>query len=136
MTLPAGDDDLEARPRRLSRGRKIAMLFALAIGLAATGAWVYARYYMPKSALGGPCKWGVQCAADAPKCMRPFEDEEGVCSHECEAGVDCAPGIRCVKVELDEIRDERGVPYSGGFCFPQAFLDAKKARSRRDAAAK
>src|SRR5262245_12011548 len=104
------------------------MFSALAIGLAVTGVWVYTRYFMKKSPLGGSCRWEVQCAKQAPKCMRPSEDEDGVCSRECDLGVDCAEGIRCVKVEVEELRDERGMPHVGGFCFPQTFLDARKAK--------
>src|SRR5262249_18587753 len=56
---------------------------------------------------------------------------EGVCSRSCDADGDCAPDIKCVKVELDDY-DERGRPLQGGYCFPQALLDARKKRKNGD----
>jgi hypothetical protein len=130
---PGADDDLDA-PRKPSRARMASFAVVFFLGLAVTGAWAYTRWVMKKSDLGGSCKWGMQCKADAPKCMRPSEDEEGVCSKPCELdGGDCAPSVKCVKVELEEIRDERGVPFTGGYCFPQTFLDARK--KKKDAGA-
>jgi hypothetical protein len=127
-------DDVEPGERRPTRARKISFAVVLLLGLAVTSVWVYTRWVMKKSELGGPCKWGIQCAKDAPKCLRPSEDQEGVCSHGCEVDAgDCAPGIRCVKVEIEEIRDDRGMPYTGGYCFLQSFLDARK--TKKDAGA-
>jgi hypothetical protein len=57
-----------------------------------------------------------------------------VCSRPCDDDQGCAPGIVCVKVSLDEY-DERGKPLEGGYCFPQAILDARKKKPAREAAA-
>ena len=107
----------------------------LALGLGSVGFWAYGKYLAPKSPLGGPCAWAVNCGPEAPRCMRESaggEAGEGVCSRPCSPGEDCAPGIRCVSVELDE-RDERGVPLQGGYCVPQSLIDKKKGRPARDA---
>lgn len=125
-------DDLdELRPRKISRKRKVMAILALTMGLGIVGAWAYARYAVAKAPLGGACRWAMHCHAEAPECMRPSVDEDGVCTHRCDAGVDCAPDVRCVRVELDE-RDDRGVPLSTGYCFPQRLLDERKARRARD----
>lgn len=129
---PVDDDDDLDKPKKVTRKAKIRLAVALAIGLAATGAWVYVRYLAPKAGLGGPCRYAMNCTKDAPKCMRPSIDEDGVCSRPCEPDHDCAPDIKCVKIELEEY-DDRGVPLQGGYCFPQSFLDAKKRRPARDA---
>lgn len=126
--MPSDDDDLERRPKKVTRKAKIRVAVALVLASVATSAWVYVRYLVPKSTLGGPCRWAMHCTKEAPACMRPDIDDDGVCSKACDADAgDCAPGIRCVKIELDE-RDERGMPVQSGYCFPQAFLDAKKSR--------
>jgi hypothetical protein len=120
-------------PRRLTRGAKIRIGLAVAAGCVILGAGIYARYLAPKSPLGGPCKWAMNCLAEAPKCMRASLDGEGVCSRQCELGQDCQEGIRCVEIELEE-RDPRGVPLKSGYCFPQSFIDAKKGKpATRDA---
>lgn len=121
------------------------MRFAVAFAIAAlaTFAWVYVRYLVPKAGLGGPCKYAMNCKSDAPRCMRPDVDEDGVCSRTCTPGApdagppdgDCAEGMKCVEIELDEERDERGMPLKGGYCFPKAFLDARKAKGKRVPAA-
>ncbi|MFO0679167.1 MAG: hypothetical protein U0169_21750 [Polyangiaceae bacterium] len=117
------DDEAPA----LTRGKKVRLVIAGIGVLLATASWVYVRYLVPKSALGGPCKWAMNCAAEAPVCMRASEEGDGACSRPCDVGADCAPGIRCVEIELEE-RDERGMPKKGGHCFPQSFLDARKAK--------
>jgi hypothetical protein len=134
-------DDLDPEERaKLRRKAKIRFAVALFIAALATFGWVYVRYLIPKAPLGGPCKYAMNCQKDAPRCMRPDVDEDGVCSRPCQpdppdagAGAigDCGEGIRCVEIELDEERDERGMPQKGGYCFPKAFLEARKAKSRR-----
>ncbi len=122
-------DDLDPEERaKLRRKGKIRLAIALGIAGLVTCAWVYVRYLVPKAALGGPCKYAMGCKTDAPKCMRPDIEEDGVCSRPCAVGADCAPGIRCVEIELDEERDARGMPAKGGYCFPQTFLEAQKAK--------
>jgi hypothetical protein len=123
----------DEQPRKKITGKRVTRLaIALAIAIAATSAWVYVRYLAPKAPLGGPCKWAMNCTKDAPRCMRESEDGPGVCSRTCEADAgDCAADVRCVVIELDDERDERGVPLKNGYCFPQAFLDAKKATKRK-----
>jgi len=141
-------DDLDPEERaKLRRKAKIRFAVALFIAALATFAWVYVRYLVPKVGLGGPCKYAMNCQKDA-RCMRPDVEEDGVCSRACkpdppDAGAnavgDCGEGIKCVEIELDEERDERGMPLKGGYCFPKAFLDARKAKSKRgpaDAGAK
>jgi hypothetical protein len=124
------EDEPNPKRRKVTRKAKIRLAVALVLGLGATGAWVYVRYLVPKSALGGPCRWAMHCGKEAPACMRPDIDRDGVCSKPCDADAgDCASGIRCVTIEVEE-RDERGMPLKGGYCFPQTFLDAKKNRPR------
>lgn len=120
------DDDA---PKKPTRAKIIRTVVAVSVALACGGAFAYVRWGMKKSALGEPCAYKVNCGSDAPTCMRPNENEEGVCSRPCDhdAGAECAPGIACVKVELEE-RDDRGVPLEGGYCFPQAILDARKKK--------
>jgi hypothetical protein len=125
------DDGDEERPKRITKKRVVRVLIALAIAGAATAAWAYVRYGAPKASLGGPCKYAMNCTKDAPRCMRESEEGPGVCSRTCDADAgDCAPDVRCVVIELDDERDERGVPIKTGYCFPQAFLDTKKAHKR------
>jgi hypothetical protein len=127
VTTPEIDDD-EA-PKKPTRGKIIRTVVAVTIALACGGAFAWVRWGMKKSGLGEPCAYKVNCGSDAPTCMRPNENEDGVCSRPCDhdAGAGCAPGIACVKVELEE-RDDRGVPLEGGYCFPQALLDARKKK--------
>ena len=130
-------DDLDPEERaKLKRKAKIRLGVALFIAALATFAWVYVRYLAPKAGLGGPCRYAMNCRADAPRCMRPSIDEDGVCSRPCAPPeVDCAEGIRCLEIELDDERDARGMPAKGGYCFPRAFLDARKKKPARDAGA-
>jgi len=59
--------------------------------------------------------------------LKQEAEGDGVCSRPCETDGDCAEKIRCVKVELED-RDDRGRPLEGGYCFPQALLDARKKK--------
>ncbi len=107
----------------------------ISVGLLSVGFFVYTRYIVPKSPLGGACTWAFHCGPSAPRCMKQTPEGAGVCSRPCAGDPDCAEGIRCVRVELDE-RDERGVPLEGGYCFPQTLIDARKAHpAARDAGA-
>ncbi len=133
-------DDLDPEERaKLRRKAKVRFAVAITIAALATCAWVYVRYLVPKASLGGPCKYAMNCRTEAPRCMRPDVEEDGVCSRPCKPDVgdagtqagDCGEGLKCVEIELDEERDERGMPLKGGYCFPKAFLDARKAKSRR-----
>lgn len=124
MTPEIEDDDA---PKKPTRGKIIRTAIAVTIALVCGGAFAYVRWGMKKSALGEPCAYKVNCGSDAPTCMKPNEREDGVCSRPCDLGAECAPGITCVKVELEE-RDDRGVPLEGGYCFPQALLDARKKK--------
>ena len=124
------DDDLELAHRRTRRRKTIRTALALVAGALVLGSGLYVRYVAPKSGLGEPCQWAMHCRPEAPKCMRVSVDGEGVCSRPCETEADCAEGIRCVSVGLDE-RDERGRPREGGYCFPQSFIDAKKGRTAK-----
>src|SRR5262245_55212821 len=103
-------DDPEAK--KPSRAKKIRTLVAVIVALACLGVAVYLRYGMAKSPLGGPCAFKASCASDAPVCLKQTEDADGVCSRACDAGTNCADGIACIKVELDE-RDDRGMPLEG-----------------------
>ena len=128
------DDDA---PKKPTRAKIIRTIVAVTVALALGGTFAYVRWGMKKSGLGDPCAYKMNCGPDAPTCMKPNENEDGVCSRPCDhdAGAECAPGIACVKVELEE-RDDRGVPLEGGYCFPQALLDArKKKRTTREASA-
>lgn len=122
------DDDL---PKKKGPGplRKVLVVSAV---LACAGFWLWTRYGVTKQPLGGPCTWAIDCAKDAPRCMRPDIDEPGICSRACVAPDDCAPGIRCVEVELDS-KDDKGSYVKEGTCVPQTFLDARKAKARGDA---
>lgn len=128
--------ELDDAPPRTTRARWAVRFVLLALGLGSVGFWAYGKYLAPKSPLGGPCAWAVNCGPAAPRCMRESasgEAGEGVCSRPCTLGEDCAPDVRCVSVELDE-RDERGVPLQGGYCVPQWLIDKKKGRPTKDAA--
>ncbi len=121
------DDDLSKKgPGPL---RKVLVVGAV---LACAGFWLWTRYGVTKQPLGGPCTWAIDCAKDAPRCMRPDIDEPGICSRACVPPDDCAPGIRCVEVELDA-KDDKGNYVKEGTCVPQTFLDARKAKARGDA---
>jgi hypothetical protein len=124
VTAPLEDDDA---PKKPTRAKVIRTAVAVTVALACAGAFAWVRWGMEKSGLGEPCAYKVNCGSDAPTCLKQTAEEDGVCSRPCDPGVDCAPGIACVKVELDE-RDDRGNPLEGGYCFPQALLDARKKK--------
>lgn len=117
----------EDQPKKPARAKILRTTLAVAVALACAGGFAYVRWGMTKSGLGEPCAYKVNCGSDAPTCLKQTADEDGVCSRPCDPGVDCAPGIACVKVELEE-RDDRGTPLEGGYCFPQAILDARKKK--------
>lgn len=125
------DDDA---PKKPTRAKIIRTIVAVAVALACAGGFAWIRWGMKKSGLGEPCAYKVNCGADAPTCLKQTAEEDGVCSRPCDPGSACAPGIACVKVELEE-RDDRGNPLEGGYCFPQAMLDARKKKKPSDAGA-
>jgi hypothetical protein len=100
-------------------------IIALAV-LATAAFWIYTRFIMQKSQLGGPCKWAIQCASEVPRCMKESAEAQGACSRPCDINEgDCQVGIRCVEVELEE-RDDRGMPLKRGYCVPENMLPASK----------
>lgn len=124
--------DLDEPPKKTTRARWALRVILLLLGAGSVGFWAYGKYLAPKSALGGPCTFEMHCSKDAPRCMKDAIDGDGVCSRECELGHDCAEGIRCISVELDE-RDERGMPVKGGYCVPQSLVDKKANKPAHDA---
>jgi hypothetical protein len=128
---PDLDDD---EPKKPSRATIIRRVLVGLLALACAGGWVYTRWIVKKGTLGEPCSYDMHCRAEAPRCLKESTEGDGVCSRPCDTDGDCAPDIKCVKVELDE-RDERGRPLEGGYCFPQALLDARKKKKNPDAAA-
>jgi hypothetical protein len=128
-------DDPESPPKKSTRARAVRFVVGALLVIAAAMAWIYPRYLITKAPLGGPCTWAMHCTANAPRCLKESEEGAGVCSRACKVDGDCAAApsasgavlqpIRCVKVELEE-RDERGVPIEGGYCVPQAVIDARK----------
>ena len=121
------DEEIEARKKKAKRA-KVKIAIGAACVVVSLGAWLWTRYGVTKAPLGGDCLYAMNCAKDAPTCLRVLEDK-GACSRPCDLGTDCAAGIRCMKVELGEY-DDRGVPLEGGYCIPQALLDErKKARA-------
>jgi hypothetical protein len=121
------DDDA---PKKTPRATIIRRAIVVVLALACAFGWLYTRYLVKKGTLGEACSYDMHCRTEAPRCLKPSADEEGVCSRSCETDGDCADKIRCIKVELDEY-DDRGRPLEGGYCFPQALLDARKKRARR-----
>jgi len=118
------DDD---EPKKTPRATIIRRGLVFALALACAGGWAYTRWGVDKHALGETCTYDLHCRTEAPRCLKQSAVVDGVCSRSCETDADCAPGIRCVKVELED-RDERGRPLEGGYCFPQAILDARKKK--------
>lgn len=114
------------RARTIRRGLVVALVLLCASGL------VYTRCLAKKSTLGEPCSYDMHCRAEAPRCMKTTEEQDGVCSRSCDKDDDCLPGIRCIKVGLDEY-DDRGRPKEGGYCFPQSLLDARKQKRANEA---
>ena len=123
---PESEEERAARLAKLRKSRRRAAIVA-ALGLVSWAGFSYVKYGMKKSGLGGECAYGIQCKPEAPRCLRLLADAPGACTRRCDAdaGTDCAPGIRCVKVGTDEY-DDRSVPIEEGYCIPQALLDARK----------
>jgi hypothetical protein len=119
------DDDDE--PKKTPRATIIRRAILVVLALACTGWLLYTRVLVKKVGLGEPCGSNMHCKFEAPKCLKSSADSDGVCSRACANDGECAEGIKCVKVELEEY-DERGRPLEGGYCFPQAILDARKKK--------
>jgi hypothetical protein len=129
------DLDDEETPKT-SRATIIRRVLVAIVALACAGALLYTRVLVKKGTLGDACTYDMHCKKEAPRCLKQSTDGEGVCSRACDADAgDCADGITCVNVELDDY-DERGKPLQGGYCFPQALLDARrKKKTPREAGA-
>jgi hypothetical protein len=119
-------EDPEVKPSRAATIRRV-LVFTVAA--ACLGVFVYTRYLVKKGHLGERCSVDVQCEEAAPRCLKPDAEEDGVCSRSCATDGDCQEGVRCIEVEVDD-RDERGNFKKQGYCFPQALLDARKAKKR------
>jgi hypothetical protein len=119
------DDEIEGT--RTSKATIIRRALVVVLVFACIGVFVYTRYLVKKGAIGEACSYDIHCRAEAPRCLKPSTEGEGVCSRSCETDADCATAIKCIKVELED-RDERGRPLEGGYCFPQSLLDARKKR--------
>jgi hypothetical protein len=126
--------DLDDEPKKTTRATIVRRALVAALALACAGGWIYTRWLVKKGTLGEACAYDIHCRAEAPRCLKQSTGEDGVCSRPCDTDNDCAPDIRCVKVELDDY-DERGRPLEGGYCFPQALLDARKKKKPRDGGA-
>jgi hypothetical protein len=126
------DDDEAAK--KTPRATIIRRVLVGVLALACAGGWIYTRYLVKKGTLGEACTYDMHCRPEAPRCLKGSVDEDGVCSRSCETDGDCAEGIRCIKVELED-RDDRGRPLEGGYCFPQAVLDARRRKNKKDAGA-
>lgn len=131
VTASLQDDD---EPKKTPRATIIRRVLVGVLALACAGGWIYTRYLVKKGTLGEACSYDMHCRTEAPRCLKQSVEGEGVCSRSCDTDGDCAEGIKCVKVELDD-RDERGRPIEGGYCFPQAILDARKKKKPQDAGA-
>src|SRR5215213_8515647 len=101
------DDDDE--PKKTPRATIIRRGILIVLALAATGWLLYTRVFVKKVGLGEPCGSNMHCKFEAPKCLKSTADADGVCSRACVNDGECADGITCVKVELEEY-DERGRP--------------------------
>jgi hypothetical protein len=124
----------EEEPKKTSRATIIRRALVVVLVFACAGGWIYTRYLVKKETLGGPCSFDMHCRSEAPRCAKASAEGEGVCTRPCDTDGDCAIDIKCVKVELDSY-DERGRPLTGGYCFPQALLDARKKKPAREAGA-
>lgn len=118
------DDD---EPKKPSKATTIRRVLVIGLAIACAGGWIYTRYLMKKETLGGECTYDIHCRAEAPRCMKQEIDGKGVCTRPCDEDGDCAADIKCIKVTLDDY-DERGRPLEGGYCFPQALLDARRKK--------
>lgn len=125
------EEEREERARKAKRA-KVRIGIGAGLVVLSLGAWAYTRYGVAKAGLGGDCLYAMNCGKEAPTCLRVLDDK-GACSRPCDVGTDCAPGVRCVKVELGEY-DDRGVPLEGGYCIPQTLIDARK-KARTDGGA-
>ncbi|MBX3210114.1 MAG: DUF4412 domain-containing protein [Labilithrix sp.] len=123
------DDDA---PKKTPKATVVRRAIVGVLALACAGGWLYTRYLVKKEPLGGACAYDMHCRSEAPRCLKQSLEGDGVCSRACDTDADCAPDIKCVKVGLDEY-DERGRPLEGGYCFPQALLDARKKKRASDA---
>ncbi|MBX3263649.1 MAG: hypothetical protein KF782_28515 [Labilithrix sp.] len=130
------DDHDDDAPKKTPKATVVRRAIVGLLALACAGGWIYTRYLVKKEPLGGTCSYDMHCRSEAPRCLKPSAEGDGVCSRPCDDDGDCATDIKCVKVGLDEY-DERGRQLEGGYCFPQALLDArKKKREPRDGAAR
>jgi len=129
MNAPEEDDDEQ---KKLSKATIIRRGLVFALALACGGGWIYTRYLIKKEPLGGVCTYDMHCQKEAPRCMKQEVEGDGVCTRPCDNDAECAPDIKCIKVQLDDY-DERHKPLEGGYCFPQALLDARRAKKRGDA---
>lgn len=125
-------ENLDDEPKKTSKATIVRRSIVALLALACAGGWIYTRYLVKKETLGGTCTYDMHCRAEAPRCLKQSAEGDGVCSRPCDTDGDCAPDIKCVKVGLDEY-DERGKQLEGGYCFPQALLDARK--KKKDAGA-
>jgi hypothetical protein len=125
--LDLDDDD---GPKKTPRATIVRRTLVALLALACAGGWIYTRWIVKKGTLGERCAYDMHCRTEAPRCLKQEVDADGVCSRSCDTDGDCAPDIKCVKVELDD-RDERGRPLEGGYCFPQALLDARKKKKTK-----
>lgn len=121
-------------PKKLSKATLVRRVLVVALVIACAGVWIYTRYLVKKGTLGEPCSYDMHCRVEAPRCLKSEVDQDGVCSRSCDTDADCAVGITCMKVELED-RDERGRPLEGGYCFPKSILDARRAKKRGDGGA-
>lgn len=126
-------DNLDEEPKKTPKATIVRRALVFALALACAGGWIYTRYLVKKETLGGTCSYDIHCRSEAPRCLKQSAEGDGVCSRPCETDGDCATDIKCVKVGLDEY-DERGRQIEGGYCFPQALLDARKKKKDTGAA--
>jgi hypothetical protein len=127
--LPEDDE-----PKKTSKATMIRRGLVAALALACAGGWIYTRYLVKKETLGGECTYDIHCRSEAPRCMKQDIDGKGVCTRPCDNDSDCAADIKCIKVTLDDY-DERGRPLEGGYCIPQAILDARRKKKNDGGAA-
>jgi hypothetical protein len=128
------DSDPDLKPKKVSGAVIVRRILITMLFLATCGFWIYKTYIMVKSPLGGPCTWDMQCLQDAPKCLKTSVDAEGSCSRQCANDNECAAGVVCVSVGLDEV-DAHGRSVEAGYCIPQATLEAlrpNRAKKMRD----
>ena len=121
----------EDAPKKTTKATIVRRSILAVLVIACAGGFIYTRYIVKKETLGGTCTYDMHCRSEAPRCLKQSVEGDGVCSRPCETDGDCAPDIKCVKVELDEY-DERGRPLQGGYCFPQALLDARRKKKDGD----